>query len=124
MDDDFDLQAAWLRRFSTDAEGQLAAFARRLREAMPDHVTLHEKRGLFSASRITGLSVHFGDNDYRLAIENRRLQASIALTVRGVTLNTRQMPPAEWFARLQAETRQESARAQALARSLDAFMAG
>ncbi len=44
---DFDTQAAWLRRFTADAESNLRAFALRLREAMPDLVTVHESKGLF-----------------------------------------------------------------------------
>ncbi len=46
---DFDTQAAWLRRFTADAESNLRAFALRLREAMPDLVTVHESKGLFAA---------------------------------------------------------------------------
>jgi hypothetical protein len=42
---DFDRQAAWMRRFSSDAESNLAAFALRLREAMPELVTVHEQKG-------------------------------------------------------------------------------
>ena len=38
---DFDMQAAWLRRFNADAESNLKAFALRLKEAMPDLVTGH-----------------------------------------------------------------------------------
>ena len=48
---DFDTQAAWLRRFTADSESNLHAFALRLREAMPDLVTVHESRGLFSPRR-------------------------------------------------------------------------
>jgi len=45
---DFDMQAAWLRRFNADAESNLKAFALRLKEAMPDLVTVHEQRGFFT----------------------------------------------------------------------------
>ena len=54
---DFDMQAAWLRRFNADAESNLKAFALRLKEAMPDLVTVHEQRGFFAKSgNITGVS--------------------------------------------------------------------
>jgi hypothetical protein len=124
MDGGFDRDAAWLRRFTADAEGQLPAFARRLSEAMPDRVTLKEKRSLFGAGRITGLTIRFSERDYTLDLDGSHLRAAVSLTVRGVTLNTRELPPAEWFARLLDETKQETANAEALARSLDAFMAG
>ena len=121
---DFDTEAAWLRRFTADAEGNLRAFALRLQEAMPDQVTLHESRGFFSrTAKLDGVTVELGDNRYKLEIDNRRLKASIGLVVRGISLNTRVLPPAEWFARLSDETRQASDHARALSQSLNAFMA-
>lgn len=122
---DFDRQAAFLRRFTADAQGNLAGFARRLKEAMPDRVTLHEKRGLFSrAATVTGVSVELGDHRYRLELAAGRLEASIAHVVRGIALSTRAVEPAEWFARLTDATGQASGHAEAVGRSLDAFMAG
>jgi hypothetical protein len=121
--DDFDLQAAWLRRFTADAESNLKAFALRLKEAMPDRVTIHESKGFFSAARTTGLSVELGDNRYRLDLAEGRLKASIALVVHGIALNTRAVDPAAWFARLTEETKTATNHAQALSQSLSDFMA-
>ena len=121
---DFDTEAAWLRRFSADAESNLGAFALRLREAMPDQVTVHEAKGFFSRSgKVTGVEIELGDNRYRLDLNGGRLKASIALVVRGISLNTKSIGPAEWFARLHAETKQASEHARALSQSLAAFMA-
>jgi hypothetical protein len=121
---DFDTEAAWLRRFTADAEGSLGAFALRLREALPNQVRLHESRGFFSrGGRITGVEVELGDNLYRLELQHGRLQATVALVVRGITLNTKAMNPADWFARLKAETSAASDQARALSESLSAFMA-
>ncbi len=121
---DFDTQAAWLRRFTADAEGNLRAFALRLREAMPERVTLHETKSFFArTSKVTGVAVDLGDSRYALEIADGRLKASIALVVRGIALNTRSLDPAEWFARLTAETRQASDHARALSQSLSGFMA-
>ena len=123
-DTNFDMQAAWLRRFSTDAESNLQAFALRLKEAMPDLVTVHESKGFFAKSgKITGISVELGENRYRLELLSGRLQASIGMVVRGITLNTKTLDPAEWFARLGEETQQASAHAQRLSSSLQQFMA-
>lgn len=122
---DFDIQAAWLRRFKADAESNLKAFALRLKEAMPDLVTVHESRGFFSSSgNITGVTVNLGDHRYSLAIERGTLKASVAMVVRGITLNTKTLDPSEWFVRLAQETRKASEHAQALSRSLADFMAG
>jgi hypothetical protein len=121
---DFDMQAAWLRRFKADAESNLTAFALRLKEAMPDIVTVHESRGFFSGARTTGVSVELGENRYSLAIDRGRLQATIAMVVRGIVLNTKSVDPADWFAKLADETRKATAHAQALSRSLANFMVG
>jgi len=122
---DFDVQAAWLRRFSADAESNLRAFALLLREAMPELVTIQESRSLFSRNAKTkGVTVELGEYKYILQVANGRLQAQIAMIVRGVTLNTRSVAPAEWFVRLREETQKASAYAQSFSQSLDRFMAG
>jgi hypothetical protein len=121
---DFDIQAAWLRRFKADAESNLKAFALRLKEAMPELVTIHESRGFFSSAvKTTGVSVDLGENRYGLKIESGRLKATVAMIVRGITLNTKDLDPAEWFVRLASETQKASEHAQALSRSLTDFMA-
>jgi hypothetical protein len=120
---DFDMQAAWLRRFKANAESNLKAFALRLKEAMPELVTIHEARGFFSGAKTTGVSVDLGENRYILKIDGGRLKADIAMVVRGITLNTKSIDPSEWFLRLAQETRKASEQAQALSRSLADFMA-
>ena len=119
----FDLQAAWLRRFSADAHSNLRAFALRLKEALPEQVTVHEKRALFGSAHIKGVTVELGEHRYSLQIEGQHLKAQIAHVVRGIALSTRSIDPAEWFTRLTEETRKASAQAQALSASLGAFMA-
>jgi hypothetical protein len=120
---DFDMQAAWLRRFRADAESNLKSFALRLKEAMPDLVTVHESKGLFSKSgKVTGVTVDLSEQKYKLELVNNRLQASIAMVVRGITLSTKTIDPAEWFAKLSEETQKATAHAQSLSQSLTAFM--
>jgi hypothetical protein len=122
---DFDMQAAWLRRFSADAESNLRAFALLLREALPERVTIHETKSLFSRNvKTTGVTVELGEHRYILQLGNGRLLAQIAMVVRGVTLNTKSVAPTEWFARLREETQQASEYAQSLSQSLDRFMTG
>jgi len=125
LDENFDMQAAWLRRFTADVESNLRAFALRLKEAMPELVTLQETRGFFASSgKITGVTVDLGEARYGLELVNGRLKATIAMVVRGIVLNTKSIDPADWFVRLSAETKEISAHAQALSQSLTAFMAG
>jgi hypothetical protein len=119
----FDIEAAWLRRFQSDAEANLQALALTLREAMPELVTIEEHRGLFERrARVTGLKIALGEHQYILQFANKRLQASIAMVVRGITLNTRIVDPAEWFRRLSEETHQASEHAKSLSQSISRFM--
>jgi hypothetical protein len=122
--DGFDTQAAWLRRFQSDAESNLRAFALRLHEAMPERVTLKEHKGLFSrTTTITGVHVDMEQHRYTLELVDGRLKASIALVVRDIAISTKSIDPAEWFVMLSAETQQASDHAKRLAQSLSAFMA-
>ena len=122
---DFDMQAAWLRRFSADAESNLRAFALLLREALPQLVTVHETKSLFSRNvKTTGVTVELGEHRYILQMANGRVQAHIAMVVRGVTLNTKSVAPTEWFGRLREETQKASEYARGLSQSLDRFMTG
>ncbi len=121
---DFDTQAAWLRRFKSDAESNLRAFALRLHEALPDLVTIQESKSLFSRhGKTTGVTIDLGENRYVLQIINGRLQASIAMVVRGITLNTKSVDPADWFVRLAEETKKASDHAKSLSQSIANFMA-
>jgi hypothetical protein len=120
---DFDIQAAWLRRFTSDAESNLRALALRLQEAMPDLVTVRTSKGLFSrASKTVGVSVELGEKRYVLELAGGKLKASVAMVVRGITLNTKPLDPADWFARLAEETKAATDHARALSQSLAAFM--
>jgi hypothetical protein len=121
---DFDLQAAWLRRFSADAESNLRAFALRLKAAMPDLVTVEESKGLFArTAKLTGVTVALGENRYTLRLNAGRLEASVAMVVRGIALSTKPLDPAEWFRRLEQETKAASEQAKSLSRSISDFMA-
>jgi hypothetical protein len=87
----------------------------RLKEAMPELVTVQEARGFFSSTgKVTGVSVDLGEHQYTLQIHNGRLKATIAMVVRGIALNTKDVDPAEWFVRLSDETKKISEHAQAL----------
>lgn len=120
----FDTQAAWMRRFHSDAESNLRAFALRLFEAMPERVRVQERKGLFSrSSTVTGVVVEMDQTHFTLQLSNGRLQASIAMVVRVIAISNKSVDPAEWFAKLSEETQKTSEHAQRLAQSLSAFMA-
>jgi hypothetical protein len=119
---DFDIQAAWMRRFTLDAQSNLQAFALRLKEALPEHVMVQETKPLlFGSPKTTGVSIVLGDFKYTLQLEHGQLNASIAMIVRGITLNTKQTDPAQWFAKLAEETQKATDQAKRLSASLSAF---
>ena len=119
---DFDMQAAWLRRFKSDAESNLQAFALRLKEAMPEHVTIHESKSFFGKPKLIGVSVEIGEYKYTLEMAGGKLKANVALIVRSITLNNKAVDPAEWFAQLAAETQKTTEHAKSLSQSISAFM--
>ncbi len=121
---DFDTEMAWTRRFEADAAGNLRALALRLQEAMPNQVTVDSTvRGFFTRGvTIVGVTVHLGENAYSLKLEGGRLQASVALIVRGIAISNKPIAPEDWFRRLAEEARKSSEQAKSLSRSIDAFM--
>jgi hypothetical protein len=119
---DYDLQAAWLRRLTSDIESNLGAFALRLKEAMPERVTLLEKKSFFAAAKLTGVSVEIGERKYTLEVDGKRLKATVAMVVRGITLNTKSVAPAQWFAQLSEETLKTTEHAKSFNQSLSSFM--
>ncbi len=119
---DYDMQAAWLRRVTSDIESNLGSFAMRLKEAMPDRVTLLEKKAFFSAPKLTGVSVEIGERRYTLEADGKRLKATVAMVVRGITLNTKTVDPAQWFAQLSEETLKTTEHAKSFSQSLSTFM--
>jgi hypothetical protein len=119
---DYDMQAAWLRRLTSDVQSNLSAFAMRLKEAMPEHVTLLEKKSLFSTAKLTGVVVEIGEHTYTLEVDGRKLKATVAMVVRGITLNTKNVDPAQWFAQLSQETMKTTEHARSFSQSLSSFM--
>lgn len=119
---DYDIQAAWLRRMTSDVESNLNSFAIRMKEAMPEHVTLLEKKSLFSSPKLVGVCVEIGEHKYTLEAEGRKLKATVAMVVRGITLNTKSLDPAQWFARLSEETMKMTEHARSFSQSLSSFM--
>ena len=91
--------------------------------SMPELVTIEERKGFFERhGRIIGVKLALGEHQYVLQFANGRLQASIAMVVRGITLNTKVVDPAEWFRRLAEETHRASEHAKSLSESITRFM--
>jgi hypothetical protein len=119
----FDLQMAWLRRLKSDVDTHFKAFALRLKEALPDHVTVQEKKPfLFGETKLTGVIVDMGEKRYLLEMVKGRLEPKVAMIVRGIALNTRHVDLAEWFAQVIAESQKATEDAKRLSESLSRFL--
>jgi len=83
---------------------------------------LIEKKAFFSAPKLIGVSVEIGERKYTLEADGRKLKATVAMVVRGITLNTKSVDPAQWFAQLSAETQKTTEHAKSFSQSLSTFM--
>lgn len=105
MLDDFDMDAAWIRRAQGDLGALMEALAVRLQSALPDRVDLDRRRdGLFSrTSHVHGIVLRGDAAQYRLVFERGALTATKAKFVHGVAISTSQQPFPQWLAEVRAE---------------------
>jgi len=103
--DDFDLNAAWLRRSRDDLHGYVAALAERLRGALPERVTVeHQRDGLLSSkSHVSKLTVQGEHAVFVLSFEKGVVSTRRVKQVRGVTLSSTTMKPPDWLRELAKE---------------------
>jgi hypothetical protein len=103
--DDFDMDAAWVRRAGGDLRALMEALAVRLQSALPDRVHLDRRRdGLFSrTSHVHAITLRGDAGQFRLVFEKGALSATKAKVVRGVVISTAQEPFPQWLAEVRAE---------------------
>lgn len=124
--DDFDVTAAFLRRFQENAENSLHAFATRMAEALPGAVSLDERStGIFRRTkRLVGLSIRVGERDFVMSTETGRLVTTIRVSCRNVVIRTDNVSSERWFAQLDQEIRRVSDQARDVSTALRSFLAG
>jgi hypothetical protein len=105
--DEFDLDAAVLRRSQVDIRAFMEALAVRLEGALPGRVTVERRRdGLLSkTSHVAKITVVGEKATYVISNDKAGLSASRAKTVRGVTISSSIVPVPEWLNLLRAEVR-------------------
>jgi hypothetical protein len=105
--DDFDVEAAWLRRSQGDLRAFMEALAVRLEGALPRHVSVERRRdGLLSkTSHVACVELSTDRSVHRVALNKGVLAASRAKVVRGVVISTAPISVAEWLAEVRAEVR-------------------
>lgn len=105
MVDDFDLDAAWIRRAQGDLRSFMEAFGARMQGALADRTTVERKRdGLLSkTSHVREVSFRGETALYKLAFEKGQLRATRAKLVRGVVISTAELALPEWLAEVRRE---------------------
>ncbi len=100
--DDFDLEAAWLRRAQGDLKAFMEALAVRLEGALPQHVTVERVRdGLLSkTSHVARIAVRTESATYSLSFIKGVIAATKAKVVRGVVISTAAIPVPAWLAEI------------------------
>jgi hypothetical protein len=105
--DDFDLDAAVLRRSQTDLQAFMEALAVRLEGALPGRVKVERRRdNLFAkTSHAAKIAFHGDKAVYEISFGKAGLAASRAKLVRDVVISSTTIDPAHWL----TEVRQEVA---------------
>jgi hypothetical protein len=103
--DEFDLDAAWLRRSENDQRAFLEALAARLEGAMPGRVTVERhKDGLFGkTAHVRRITVQGERAGYELAFGRGQLSATRSKVVRGVVISSAPVKVSEWLAGVREE---------------------
>ena len=103
--DQFDLDAALLRRSETELRAFMEALAVRLEGALPGRVAVERRRdGLLSkTSHVAKLTVRTDRAVYELTCDRGRMDATRAKLVRGVVISSAPITPKDWLADVRTE---------------------
>jgi hypothetical protein len=96
---DFDLDAAWLRRWGGDLRAFMEALAVRMEGALPGRVEVERRRdGLFSkTSHVRRIAVRGETAIHELVLNNGALTATRRKLVRGVVISSADQSLPDWL---------------------------
>lgn len=122
--DQFDLDAAVLRRSETELRAFMEALAVRLDGALPGRVSIDRRRdGMFSkTSHVARLTLRGDRAVYELACDRGRLDATRAKLVRGVVISSSSISPQDWLAEVKGEVQALAERAGSASDLLHDFL--
>jgi hypothetical protein len=122
--DQFDLDAAVLRRSETELRAFMEALAVRLDGALPGRVEIDRRRdGMFSKTSHVAKLVLRGDRAvYELACDRGRLDATRAKLVRGVVISSSTITPQAWLEEVRGEVQALAEKAGAASDLLHDFL--
>ncbi len=122
--DQFDLEAAWLRRSETDLRAFMEALAVRLEGALPGRVMVERRRdGLFAkTAHVRKLAVRGEKAAYELSFAGAQLVATKTKIVRGVSISSSAIKIPEWLAEVRKEVQSLADQAIAASDVLHGFL--
>lgn len=122
--DDFDLDAAVLRRSQTDLQAFMEALAVRLEGALPGRVKVERRRdGLFAkTSHAAKIAFHSDKAVYELSFGKAGLAASRTKLVRDVAISSTTIDPAQWLTEVRQEVSALADKAGAAGDALHDFL--
>jgi hypothetical protein len=122
--DEFDIEAALLRRSQGDLRAFMEALAVRLEGALPQQVSVERRKdGLLSkVSHVARIEVRTEKAIYSLSLIKGLLSATRAKRVRGVVISTATVTAAAWLGEVRAEVSALAEQAGAAADILHDFL--
>lgn len=124
-EDDFDLQAALLRRDGQDLASSVEVLANKLEEALPGRTTVTRSGGGILGKghkRVREVLVVLGDTSYRLDVDGERIEGFRQREVGGIAIKKEALDAGSWIDALSAALRDEAQRSADLRNALELLL--
>ncbi|MHB1469340.1 MAG: hypothetical protein ACYCU0_08515 [Solirubrobacteraceae bacterium] len=124
-EDDFDLQAALLRRDGQDLETSVEVLAGKLEEALPGRTRVTRSGGGVlgkGRKRVREVLVVLGDTSYRLDVDGPRIEGFRQREVGGIAIKKETLDPGSWIDALGAALQEEAQRSSDLRNALELLL--
>ncbi len=113
----FDLVAAQVRSYASDTDTFFEVLASKLQDALGERVKLERVGGLLKRNHaVCGIELDLTASGEGLVLRAKRgptgVACSVARTVRGIVLSTKQLPVAQWVDELVGALAQEAERSE------------
>ncbi|MHB1537368.1 MAG: hypothetical protein ACYCUM_09065 [Solirubrobacteraceae bacterium] len=124
-EDDFDLQAALLRRDGQDLATSVEVLASKLEQALPGRTTVTRSGGGLlgkGPKRVRRVLVALGDTSYRLDVDGEQIEGFRQREVGGVAIKKETLDASSWIDALSAALREEAQRSSDLRNALELLL--
>lgn len=124
-EDDFDLQAALLRRDGQDLASSVEVLANKLEEALPGRTTVTRSGGGILGKghkRVREVLVVLGDTSYRLDVDGERIEGFRQREVGGIAIKKEALDAGSWIDALSVALRDEAQRSADLRNALELLL--